>query len=88
MRRIFSTVRLPHEPALTVESLAMIATGAPGDARRAGDHAVGGQLGGQAVGERRVLDERVRVDQQRDALAREELALLRVLLVVLRRAAR
>ena len=26
---IFSTVRAPHEPALTVESLAMIATGRP-----------------------------------------------------------
>ena len=26
MRRIFSTVRLPHEPAFTVESFAMIAT--------------------------------------------------------------
>src|SRR5580693_7888369 len=29
MRRIFSTVRFPHEPAFTVESFAMIATGRP-----------------------------------------------------------
>ncbi len=29
MRRIFSTVRSPHEPAFTVESLAMMATGRP-----------------------------------------------------------
>src|SRR5215467_16140380 len=29
MRRIFSTVRAPHEPAFTVESLAMTATGRP-----------------------------------------------------------
>ena len=29
MRTIFSTVRSPHDPALTVESLAMIATGRP-----------------------------------------------------------
>ena len=35
MRRIFSTVRLPHEPAFTVESLAMIATRRPSTRRRA-----------------------------------------------------
>src|SRR5262245_59212363 len=29
MRRIFSTVRAPHDPAFTVESFAMIATGRP-----------------------------------------------------------
>src|SRR5262249_13912550 len=29
MRRIFSTVRAPHDPAFTVESLAMTATGRP-----------------------------------------------------------
>src|SRR5262252_1466143 len=29
MRTIFSTVRAPHEPAFTVESLAMMATGRP-----------------------------------------------------------
>src|SRR6478609_6856280 len=29
MRMIFSTVRSPHDPALTVESSAMIATGRP-----------------------------------------------------------
>ena len=29
MRMIFSTVRAPHEPAFTVESFAMIATGRP-----------------------------------------------------------
>ncbi len=29
MRMIFSTVRAPHEPAFTVESFAMMATGRP-----------------------------------------------------------
>ena len=29
IRMIFSTVRAPHEPALTVESLAITATGRP-----------------------------------------------------------
>jgi hypothetical protein len=57
MRRIFSTVRLPHEPAFTVESFAMIATGGR-DARRAGDDAVGRELRIEVVRERRVLDER------------------------------
>ena len=83
MRRIFSTVRLPHEPAFTVESLAMMATVRPSIVADAGDDAVGGQLGVEGVGERGVLDERARVDEPRDALAREELALLGVLLVVL-----
>ena len=88
MRRIFSTVRLPHEPALTVESLAITQTVRPSMRARAGDHAVGGELGIERVGERGVLDEAARVDEQRDPLAREELALLGVLLVVLGRAAR
>ena len=48
-----------------------------------GDDAVGRELGVEAVGERRVLDEAPRVDQAGDAVADEELALLGVLLVVL-----
>ncbi len=87
MRRIFSTVRRPHEPAFTVESLAMMATGAPVEHRGAGDDAVGRQLGVEVVRQRSVLDEASGVDEARDALAREELALLGVLLVVLGRAA-
>jgi hypothetical protein len=57
------------------------------DHGEAGDHAVGGQLGIDRVGERRVLHERARVDELCDALAGEELAALGVLAVVLRRAA-
>ncbi len=44
------------------------------DHRRTGDHAVCGEPVGKDVGISAVLDERVGVDQQRDAFAREELA--------------
>ena len=57
-------------------------------ARQARDHAVRGQVTGGAVGEQRVLAKRICVDQMRDAFTREQLALLRVLLVVLRGPAR
>ena len=49
IRMIFSTVRAPQEPALTVESLAIRQTGRPSIGGRAGDHAVGRQ----PIGERR-----------------------------------
>src|SRR5947209_2548802 len=71
MRRIFSTVRRPQEP--------------PGDPPDAGDDAVRRQLGIHRVRERAVLDEGVGVEQQPNALPREELAALRILLVVLGR---
>ena len=57
MRMIFSTVRAPHEPALTVESLAMRRDPAAVDRGRAGDHAVGRQPVGEHVGVTAVLDE-------------------------------
>ena len=42
IRMIFSTVRAPHDPALTVESFAISATGRPSINRRPGDDAVRG----------------------------------------------
>ena len=44
IRMIFSTVRAPHEPALTVESFAIRQTGRPSMVAAAGDDAVGGQV--------------------------------------------
>ena len=69
-----------------VESFAMMATARPSTRPGPRDDAVRRQLGIDVVRERRVLDEAPRVDEARDALAREELALLGVLLVVLGRA--
>jgi hypothetical protein len=51
IRMIFSTVRAPQEPALTVESLAIRHTGGRRSGR-SGDHAVGGQAVGQALASR------------------------------------
>jgi hypothetical protein len=48
---------------------------APLDPGDSGDHAVGRQAVGECVGVHPVLDERTLVDQQRDPLPREELAL-------------
>ena len=53
-----------------------------------GDHAVGGQVAGRGVGQQRVLDERVGVEQQRQPVAHEQLALGRQLVAVLRRGCR
>ncbi len=86
-RMIFSTVRAPHEPALTVESLAISATGRPSIVAVPGHDSVSGQVRGGHVGEHAVLDERPLVDQQPHPLAGEELALPGVGLVVLRRTA-
>ena len=72
---------------MTVESLAITRHRAAVDGRRAGDHAVGGQLWIEGVGEGGVLDEAPGVEEELEALPREELAMLEVLLVVLGRAA-
>ena len=45
------------------------------DAADAGDDAVGGQVAGERVGEQPVLDERALVEQQREPVADEQLAL-------------
>ena len=82
MRRIFSTVFGPHEPALTVGSLAISATVRPPIVAHPGDDAVGAEALGLPVGEQRVLGERALVEQPRDALAHRQLALLGGLLAV------
>ena len=82
MRRIFSTVFGPQEPALTVGSLAISATGRPVDRADPGDHAVGAEAVLLPVGEQRLLGEGALVEQQRDALADRQLALLARLLAV------
>ena len=50
--------------------------GPPLDPAHAGDHAVGRQVGGRGVGQQRVLDERVRVEEACQPVADEELVLL------------
>ena len=82
MRRIFSTVFGPHEPAFTVGSLAISATLRPPISGEPGDHAVGAEALLLPVGEQRLLGERLGVDQARDPLAHRQLALLRGLLVM------
>ena len=76
MRRIFSTVFGPHEPAFTVGSLAITATGRPSIRADSGDDAVGAQPLLLPAGEQAVLGEGARVEQQRDPLAHRQLALL------------
>ena len=82
MRRIFSTVFGPHEPALTVGSLAISATGRPSIVPTPGHDAVGAEPVLLPVGEQRLLGEGALVEQQRDALAHRQLALLERLLAV------
>jgi hypothetical protein len=57
------------------------------DGRGAGDNPVGRKVAGEHVGVQPVLDEGTVIDEQPDALAGEQLALLRVGVVVLRRTA-
>jgi hypothetical protein len=79
----------PHEPALTVESLAMMATARPDDLRRVpGDDAVGGSSGSRALASAASSTNEPASSEARDPLAREELPGLGVLLVVLGRAPR
>ena len=54
---IFSTVFGPHEPALTVGSLAITRDVPPADQPEAGDDAVGAEPLGLPVGEQRLLGE-------------------------------
>ena len=79
---IFSTVFGPQEPAFTVGSFAISATGRPRDRRHAGDDAVGAEALLLPVREQRVLDERVRVHEPRHAVAHRQLALVARLLVM------
>ena len=77
IRMIFSTVRAPHEPAFTVGSLAMTATGRPWTSPDAGDHAVRGEVAGQGVHQQALLGEPgALVEEQREPLPDEELSLL------------
>ena len=88
MRRIFSTVFGPHEPALTVGSLAISATGRPSTSPTPVTTPSAPQPLLLPVGQQRLLGEAALVEQPRDPLAHRELALLRGLLVVALRAAR
>ena len=82
-RTIFSTVRAPHEPALTVESLAITHTGRPSMRPDTGDDAVGGQVARDRVREQCVLDEGAVVEQQGQTVAHEQLVRRRELGAVL-----
>ncbi len=76
MRRIFSTVLGAHDPALTVGSLAMTATGRPSTWPEPGDHALGALAVLLPAGQQPLLAERALVEQQADPLAHRQLALL------------
>ena len=77
IRMIFSTVRAPQEPALTVESLAISATGRPSMVAVPVITPSAGRPLGQHVGESAVLGEAAGVDQQLDPVPGEQLALPR-----------
>ena len=74
-RTIFSTVRAPHDPALTIGSLATTTAGIPSIVPRPVTTPSAGRPVGHRVGEHAVLDERAGVEQQVDALAGRQLAL-------------
>ena len=88
MRRIFSTVFGPHEPAFTVGSFAISATGLPSTVAHARHDPVGAEAILLPVRQQRLLGERALVEQQRHPLAHGELALLARLLAVALGAAR
>ena len=73
-----STVRTLQEPAFTVGSLAIIHR-ASVDPADAGDDTAGGRSPASALAER-VFDERVFVEEKRDAVAHEQFVLARKLL--------
>ena len=81
-RMIFSTVRAPHDPAFTVGSFAMHAHRPPVDRADARHDAIGREVVGRCerVRQQRILHERSLVEQQRQPIANEELALCRQLL--------
>ena len=87
MRRIFSTVRRPHEPAFTVESLAMMQTVRPSIVAVPVTTPSAGSSGSRLFASAASSTNDPGIDELRDALAREELPGLGVLLVVLRGAA-
>ena len=87
MRRIFSTVFGPQEPALTAGSFAINATGRPADRPHPGDNPIGPEALLLPVGEQPLLGERVGVEQPRDPLPDRQLLLLRDLLAMSLRAA-
>ena len=72
-RTIFSTVRAPQEPALTVGSLATTTAGRPSTRPRPVTTPSAGRPASQRVGVAAVLDERALVDEQRDPVAHIEL---------------
>ena len=76
MRIIFSTVRAPHEPAFTVGSLATTQTGRPSMVPVPVTTPSAGRSSALVVGQQGLLDERAGVEQQRQPVADEELALL------------
>ena len=73
---IFSTVFAPHEPALTVGSLAIRATRRPPIVPRPVTTPSAPRPVALPVGEHPLLGEAAGVEQQRDALADRQLALL------------
>ena len=79
---IFSTVFGPHEPAFTVGSLAITATGRPAMRPRPVTTPSAPRPVALPVGQQRLLGERAVVEQPRDALAHGQLALLARLVVV------
>ena len=84
IRMIFSTVRAPQEPALTLGSFATTRAGSPVNQPAAGDNAVGGQIGRHRIGELAILHESAVVEQQVDPLADEELVRTRLSLAAAR----
>ena len=87
MRRIFSTVFGPQEPALTVGSLAISATRRPSIVARPVTTPSAPSPSWSQLASSALLGEGARVDQPLDPLAHRQLALLGGLLVVALRAA-
>ena len=82
-RTIFSTVRAPHDPALTVGSLATTTTPRPPTRPMPVTTPSAGRSSADALASERVLDEGALVEQQGQPLADEELPLLGELLGLL-----
>ena len=73
IRMIFSTVRAPQEPALTVGSLATTSAGRPSTRPRPVTTPSAGRSVGERVGQLAVLDEGAVVEQQGDPVPDVEL---------------
>ena len=74
-RTIFSTVRAPHEPAFTVESLAITHTGRPSTVPTPVTTPSAGRSPASALASSALLDERALVEQQGQPVAHEQLPL-------------